>query len=1192
IGMFVNTVPIEIQIEDDGVENNLKRNRTNIIGVIRHQRYNYGLISNELKINKLYDIIVNYQIALEDLNDGEKTFWFNPGAQAEGLAINIIDSSEASIKIMYDYQLCKYDGWEISELHKHIMNIVNNGIINGNEIGIVCKEEFVRILKKFNDTEAEFPKDKTIVDLLEEQVEKTPINVAAVFENERITYEELNARANALAHRLRGMGVKPNEFVAIYTKRSLEMVIGIYAIIKAGGAYVPINTFYPYDRIQHILHDSQPKALLVYGDTIETEIPLIDLADSKVWSGETENLKKVNSPFDSLYVIYTSGTTGTSKGVVVSHRNVVRLLFNDRCKYDFCDKDSWTMFHSYGFDFSVWEMYGANLFGGKLVIVSDECRHENEKLLKLLADEHVTVLNQVPSAFYQLMSSDYEGSMPELRYLIFGGEALNPGRLQVWHKNHPNVKIVNMYGITETTVHVTYREIEDAEIECGISDIGTAIPTLAVYIMNGMNMCGIGIAGEICVAGEGVSKGYLNRPELTAVKFIDNPFGEGKMYRSGDLARWLPNGNIEYLGRIDEQVKINGFRIELGEIDSKIRETSNIKDCAVITRPDKNGDMVICAYYVSEHEVSTTLIRDVLAQSLPVYMIPTYMMQIDAIPITGNGKLDKSVLPEIEIHSEREYVAPETELEKKVCKIFSDILNLKNTGMNDNYYQLGGDSIKAIQISSRMANEGMSIKVKDILAYDTIREIADSVALSDKKTEISQEKASGSIPDTSMVKWFLEQKLSKESRYNQYVIVEYNDELNYSVIKKALTAIIDHHDTLRINLDEDRHLFYNDHLRGEMINIEEIDLKRLSYNDQYAYIKEYYEIHQFNLNAGLLFYAALFDLDDNKQALLFVAHHLIIDGISWRIILEDFFKVIHQIKSSEEITLPQKTHSFQKWGKDMVEYAEKRFGEQIDYWKDIDNRYDNYLRDLIVSGEKGIGITDIKIESKMVKQLTKKVGEIYNTDLNEILIIALVITLHKLTGTSNILIELERHGREAINDDMDISRTVGWFTSIFPAFFNIDSSDVDHNIKNVKEQIRKIPGNGFDYSILKYFTDVLPKRNTPCVRFNFLGDFDSVYKNNEMNISKIICGLDSDVENRLSAMITIDAIITDGGINVKCTYDEEMFDIATVEKLMIGLNESLNKIIDESSDKESQEFTPSDFDISGVSIDDWEALFN
>lgn len=556
----------------------------------------------------------------------------------------------------------------------------------------------INAINDFNNTNVKYPKEKTIVQLFEEEVENSPDKVAVVFKNEQVTYGELNERANGLAVKLREMGVKPNDFVAMICERSIEMIVGIYGIIKAGGAYVPIDPSYPEERIQYILSDCKAKVIVTYGATIESEICVIDLSCKEDMEIQAENLQRVNNPEDLIYLIYTSGTTGKPKGVMIEHRNVVRLFVNDDFKYDFNADDVWTMFHSYCFDFSVWETYGATLFGGKLIVLSKEEVKDSFAVMDIIKNKGVTVLNQVPSAFYNLLDADSEENELKLRYLIFGGESLKPQRLLKWYEWHPKVKIVNMYGITETTVHATYREIGKKEIENGISDIGKAIPTLSIHIMNGNSLCEIGVPGEICIAGTGVARGYLNNPELTEKRFVDNMFGEGKMYRSGDLGKWLPDGNIEYIGRADEQVKIRGFRIELGEIDSAIRKIDEVKDVAVIVRENKNSEKEINAYIISENSSIASITREELKEHLPEYMIPAKIMKIDSFPVTSNGKLDKKALPEIKELNERNYVAPTTPLEEEMVQLWGEMLSMDSIGIDDNFIELGGHSLIATKI--------------------------------------------------------------------------------------------------------------------------------------------------------------------------------------------------------------------------------------------------------------------------------------------------------------------------------------------------------------------------------------------------------------------------------------------------------------------------------------------------------------
>ena len=456
--------------------------------------------------------------------------------------------------------------------------------------------------------------------------------------------------------------------------RSLEMIIGMLAILKAGGAYLPMDVSYPIERIEYMLEDSKSKVLLsnsLFTQNLEYDGEIVDMQDNSIYTGQVGNLPIINKPSDLAYVIYTSGTTGKPKGVMIEHNNVVRLMFNDKIQFDFSDKDIWTMFHSYCFDFSVWEMYGALLYGGKLVIVPSMTTRDFYKYLELLRREKVTVLNQTPSAFYNLMNLELQKKESDLalRYIIFGGEALNPNMLHEWKEKYKDTKIINMYGITETTVHVTYKEIEVLDIKNGISNIGKPIPTLTTYIMDkNLKLQPIGVPGELCVGGEGVARGYLNKEDLTKERFIDNPHINGeRIYRSGDLARLLQTGELEYLGRIDNQVKIRGFRIELGEIENRLLKHENIKEVVVFAKDNANKEKYLCAYVVSEVPIDTLDLKAYLGLSLPEYMIPSFITQIDKMPLTSNGKLDRKALPEPDLKANlNEYVAPRNEIEE-VC---------------------------------------------------------------------------------------------------------------------------------------------------------------------------------------------------------------------------------------------------------------------------------------------------------------------------------------------------------------------------------------------------------------------------------------------------------------------------------------------------------------------------------------------
>ena len=507
----------------------------------------------------------------------------------------------------------------------------------------------------------EFPKERTLHGWFEQQAAKSPAAKAITFEGQHLTYAELNGRANQVAHHLRSLGVKPGTLVGFFVERSFEMVVGILGILKAGGAYLPIDPVYPKDRLAFMLEDADAPVLLTQS-SLAAELPehqmkvvYFDRDRAELERLPTTNPQNLATPDDLAYVIYTSGSTGKPKGTRVTHYNVARLMQATEKWYGFNEKDVWTFFHSHAFDFSVWEMWGALLYGGRVVMVPYLTSRSPEEFYELMISEGVTVLNQTPSAFKQLIQAEARLAKRQknaLRYVIFGGEALEMQSLAPWFERHGDQqpKLVNMYGITETTVHVTYRPLSSADLKSG-SVIGVPIPDLQVYILDRFQQpAPIGVIGEIYVGGAGVAAGYLKREELTQQKFLPDTFGKkpgATLYRTGDLARYLPSHDIEYFGRIDHQVKIRGFRIELGEIEAVLGKHPGVKQCVVTAREDVPGEKILVAYFEAPAGVAPDVseLRAHLKKEIPDYMVPSTFVRLDKLPLTPNGKIDLKALP-------------------------------------------------------------------------------------------------------------------------------------------------------------------------------------------------------------------------------------------------------------------------------------------------------------------------------------------------------------------------------------------------------------------------------------------------------------------------------------------------------------------------------------------------------------------
>ncbi|WP_139148157.1 amino acid adenylation domain-containing protein, partial [Pseudomonas aeruginosa] len=607
-----------------------------------------------------------------------------------------------------------FDASTVERLAGHWRNLLRGIVANPRqrlgELPLLDAPERRQTLSEWNPAQREYAVQGTLQQRFEEQARQRPQAVALILDEQRLSYGELNARANRLAHCLIARGVGADVPVGLALERSLDMLVGLLAILKAGGAYLPLDPAAPEERLAHILDDSGVRLLLTQGHLLErlprqagVEVLAID---GLVLDGYAESDPLPTLSADNLaYVIYTSGSTGKPKGTLLTHRNALRLFSATEAWFGFDERDVWTLFHSYAFDFSVWEIFGALLYGGCLVIVPQWVSRSPEDFYRLLCREGVTVLNQTPSAFKQLMavacSADMATQQPALRYVIFGGEALDLQSLRPWFQRFGDrqPQLVNMYGITETTVHVTYRPVSEADLEGGlVSPIGGTIPDLSWYILDrDLNPVPRGAVGELYIGRAGLARGYLRRPGLSATRFVPNPFPGGageRLYRTGDLARFQADGNIEYIGRIDHQVKVRGFRIELGEIEAALAGLAGVRDAVVLAHDGVGGTQLV-GYVVADSAEDAERLRESLRESLkrhlPDYMVPAHLMLLERMPLTVNGKLDRQALPQPDASlSQQAYRAPGSELEQRIAAIWSEILGVERVGLDDNFFELGG----------------------------------------------------------------------------------------------------------------------------------------------------------------------------------------------------------------------------------------------------------------------------------------------------------------------------------------------------------------------------------------------------------------------------------------------------------------------------------------------------------------------
>ncbi|WKG06382.1 non-ribosomal peptide synthetase [Mycolicibacterium sp. HK-90] len=963
------------------------------------------------------------------------------------------------------------------------------------------------------------PKPDTILAVFDAQVARDPGAVAVSFAGSHITYGDLDRAANRLAHLLVERGVGPGQRVALLFSRSVEAIVAIFAVLKSGAAYVPIDPAVPDARLEFVLADSAPVAAVTTNDLADRldghELTVIAIDDPAA-AGQSDGAPQVGLDPDGIaYLIYTSGTTGVPKGVAIPHRNVIRLLQALDADLELSPDQVWTQSHSLAFDFSVWEIFGALLHGGRLVVVSDTVARSPEDFHALLVDEQVSVLSQTPSAFYALQTADElspaSGSELELELVVFGGEALDPTRLGDWFDDHPVLpRLINMYGITETTVHASFREITAADVGSAVSPIGVPLKHLAFFVLDRwLRPMPVGVVGELYVAGAGLAAGYVGRAGLSASRFVACPFGVAgeRMYRTGDLVSWGVDGQLRYLGRADEQVKIRGYRIELGEIQAALMALDGVEQAVVIAREDRPGDKRLVGYITGSADPSAA--RAALGDTLPPYMVPTAIVTIDALPLTVNGKLDIRALPAPEYQDVDHYRAPATRVEEILAGIFAQVLGLEQVGVDDSFFDLGGDSISAIQVIWRAHAAGLTGRPRDIFVQQTVARLARVVRMADTAGRVIDD-GLGPVVATPIMRWLksLETADGPIDEFNQTVVLQAPAGACEDDVVILLQALLDRHGMLRLRAEDDG-------AAGWSMSVPEADTV-----DARGYLQTVNLLTEdvlaaarsrLNPAAGAML-SAVWSSTTGQLAL--VVHHLAVDGVSWRIVLEDLNIAWTQHRGGQPVLLPPAGTSFTGWANVLAEYAHHPdVISQAHAWREVTSipaalPAPQPAEDTFATA----GYLTELLDAETTHMLLGDVPAAFHAGVHEILLIAFGLAWAQYLGTGGtpITIDVEGHGRHedlaGVGDtEVDLSRTVGWFTTKYPVSLNFGGRDgglrwtqvvagdaaLGTVIKGAKEQLRALP-DGLTYGLLRYLNpDVDLAGADPVIGFNYLGRLGS-----------------------------------------------------------------------------------------------------
>lgn len=1210
-GMFTSTMPFRFAIDAEAnMLETFARVNESLKACYFHQKYPYDLLIQDLELKKrgydtLFTSCINYyNTRLNSTLNGfavENTEFYN-GNQVYSLQLIIKDWLDSgSLTLDFDYKVNDYTQEQIEDMYVQLVNLINVAIRTPSEkikkVSLLSEEERSKLIYQFNATEAAYPQDKSVSTLFEEQAKRTPEKIAISFNNDELTYQELNEKVNQLARYLVDKGVKPETLVGLLTTRSIETVIGILGILKAGGAYLPIEPGYPDDRIGYMLEDSGSEILLTnmaLTNTISPGCQVIDLHNQSISLKDSSNLASVNKPDDLAYVIYTSGSTGKPKGAMIEHRGLANYIWWAKKMYVSNEDEVFPLYSSLAFDLTVTSLFTPLLSGGQIVVYNDD--DSDHVLYRILKEKKATVVKLTPSHLSLLKYLNNRDS--SVKKFIVGGEDLKVNLAKdIYESFGRNIEIFNEYGPTETAVGCMIYKY-DYERDTGISvPIGIPADNVQCYLLDKhLNPVPPYSIGELYISGDGVAKGYLKNFELTQEKFIDNPFIRGKrMYKTGDLVRFVSGNKLEYVGRTDQQVKIRGYRIEPGEIEKYILSHEAIKNVAVIDFDDRSGTKHLCAYIVKKADISVSRLKEFLLRYIPEYMVPAYFVSLNEIPLTINGKINRDLLlpPQIEIIEETEFLSYRDEREEKLIETFCDVFNMQRVSIRQNFYHLGGDSIKAMQIATKLSNLGLRIKVKDILSFPVIEEMALCITQS-RVLATDQGPCEGTIRPTPIVSWFFSQRFAHPNYYTQSILLDLLQDIEIQQLEKVLNELIRHHDSLRINYNsQTNELFYNnDHLH-EYFSIQEHELDGLPYalqSDKMTFIAENMK-SSFNIENGILIKACVFNLGQHMKRLLITAHHLVVDGVSWRIIVDDMHTLLAQIVGKQEIVLPAKTSSYQEWATILENYSQGELQEE-DYWQPIVRKNFRFPTDYDLGEDSVFSSHTIveQISEDLTEKLARQANIPYNTETKDLLITSLLRTIKEVTGEEDIVIELEGHGREEF-ENLDLSRTVGWFTNVYPFSVNLRKNDAANQIKEVKEALRKIQKKHISFGLLKHSLKSLDDTGKRYMRFNYLGDFNGGAAANAFQLLDNRPGSDSDKENALTCLVDINCFMLSGKLHILLTYSKNKFLEHTMKGFMNKFVYDLQFLIDHCCGANSVQFTPSDFDTVDLSLEELERFF-
>ncbi|MEN3357664.1 MAG: hypothetical protein V7637_1646 [Mycobacteriales bacterium] len=1220
VGLFVNTVVLRSTVDAGRTfPEFLAGVRETVLDAFGHDDVPFDRLVQELQPDRdpsrtplVQTVVVlqNTMVATRDIGGLRITEHDLPRPAARFDLVFEFLPRPAGLNLTVEYNTDLFDAATIDRLTGHLRRLLE-GIAAAPdrslaELPLLGEAERHQVLREWNDTGRPV-EPVTFPALFEAQAAATPRLPALVADAGRTDFATLNAAANRLARLLVGRGAGPERIVALALPRSADIITAQLAVLKAGAAFLPIDPAYPADRIAFMLADAQPVLTLCTSDAAAVlaaagqTVLVLDHPDTRaaVAAQPDTDLSDVDrlTPLrlaNPAYVIYTSGSTGRPKGVLVSHAGLASFAAAEIERFGVRPGDRVLEFSSPSFDASVLELC-MSLPAGAALVVPPPGPLLGQQLADVLAGSGVTHALIPPAALATVAAAD----LPDFRCLIVGGDACTAELVRRWAAGR---EMINAYGPTEATVVATWSD--RLLPAAGAPPIGRPIHNTRAYVLDAtLRPVPVGVPGELYVAGIGLARGYLRRPGLTAERFVANPFDApgSRMYRTGDMVRWTADGMLEFIQRTDHQVKIRGFRVELGEIEAALLRHPAVAEAVAVAR-DEAGHKRLVAYLVAIAGAPTPEapeLRRFLGRTLPDYMVPAAFVALAELPLTPNGKLDRRALPAPDpAATAARYTAPGTPTEQALTAIWADILRRDRVGTGDNFFSLGGDSILSIQVVARARQAGLHLTSKDIFLHQTIAALARVVSAVDAGDPVGtagaeQGAVTGQAPLTPIQRWFLDHRAGSAGRFSQSLMVELAEPVDEAALRAALAALLAQHDALRMRYENG-----DGQWRQRNAPVEEVELLQrhdLSTVDEQAADAAMEQLGEatcaaFDLAAGPLLAALLFERGAGRRPVLFLAvHHLVVDGVSWRILLSDLESAYQQASRGGSVHLGRKTTPYRDWARLLTERAATGgFDHELDYWARVERGRDPALP---LDGTGGPGANQaaharsvtVRLHADETSALLRNVPAAYRTQVNDVLLSALGRVLAGWTGRDQVPIDLEGHGREDIVDGVDLSRTVGWFTTIFPVTLDLPAGDWGTVLKSVKEQLRAVPGRGLGYGALRYLTGAggLGTAPGPQVSFNYLGQLDSLSTGNSL-VAGGFRELALDESPAATRPHQLDVV---GRVERQCLeltwyYSERLHRENTIRSLAEQTVRALREIIGHCAGHSGR--TPADFPLAGL----------